>query len=282
MNLDRLEVFVKILDSGSMNAAARALHLTQPALSHAIKQLEEELGALVFERRGRTLALTAAGRALEPRARAVLEMTGSLAREIAREARPYDWRIGVIDSVATYLFPQVVEPLGRAFPDLGLKVRTARTAELLQRVQDGQLDAAVVAHSGSPDGVRARKVAPYRLRFWGRADRFKALARARTDEEVRRFPIVELEALAGQGTMIVKGARTFATAASLASVKAFVLAGFGVGALLEFMLSPSERDLLVRAPTPSDPNCGLWVISPQRGADERLVEVLAEALRGAG
>ena len=40
MNLDRLGVFVKILDAGSMNAAARALHLTQPALSHAIKLLE--------------------------------------------------------------------------------------------------------------------------------------------------------------------------------------------------------------------------------------------------
>jgi DNA-binding transcriptional LysR family regulator len=278
MNLDRLEVFVKILDAGSMSAAARALHLTQPALSHAIKLLEEELGVAVFARRGRTLAPTPAGRSLEPRARAVLELARGIARDVGREARPYDWRIGVIDSVATYLFPRVVEPLERAFPDLGLKIRTARTIELLRRVQDGQLDAAVIAHSGTPDGVRARRVRPYRLQFWGRADRFKALARARTDEEVRRFPIVEIDALPGQGTMITKGARTFATTGSLASVKALVLAGFGVGALLEFMLAPSERDLLVRAPVPSDPSCALWVITPQKGGEPRLEEVLAGAL----
>ena len=206
-------------------------------------------------------------------------MAGAIARDVGKDARPYDWRIRAHRQrrdVLLFRASSASRSSARS-PDLGLKIRTARTADLIRRVQDGQLDAAVIAHSGTPDGVRARRVRPYRLQFWGRADRFKMLARARarTDAEVRKFPIVEIEALAGQGTMIVKGARTFAQAGSLASVKSLVLAGFGVGALLEFMLSPSERDLLVCAPVPSDPNCALWVIAPQKDGDPRLAEVIA-------
>jgi len=57
MNLDRLRLFLQIVDSGSMSAAARAVHLTQPALSRTLRLLEDEVGVALFERRGRALVL---------------------------------------------------------------------------------------------------------------------------------------------------------------------------------------------------------------------------------
>ena len=60
MNMDRLRVFLQIVDSGSMSAAARAVHLTQPALSRTLKLFEEEIGVPLFIRRGRTLVVVRA------------------------------------------------------------------------------------------------------------------------------------------------------------------------------------------------------------------------------
>jgi len=84
MNLDRLRLFLQIVDSGSMSAAARAVHLTQPALSRTLRLLEQEVGVALFERRGRALVLTAGGRALVPRARALLVDSERLALETRR------------------------------------------------------------------------------------------------------------------------------------------------------------------------------------------------------
>ncbi len=276
MNLERLHIFVKIVEAGSMSAAARLVHLTQPALSRNLKLLEEALGTALFERRGRGLVLTASGRALLPSARALLAQAASIEQHIETVAgrQYFDLRVGTVDSVATFLFPRVVEPLREAFPDLMIKLTTARTTDLLRRVASNQLDLVIVASSGPPPVARATRIGHYALAFYGRADRFGELEAATTEAEVARFPLVEIESLPGQPTMIPDNAPTWATANSLASVKALVLAGFGVGALLSFMLEAHERDRLVAASLPHDPECALWLgTSPHwNGATELAIE----------
>src|SRR5437016_3311078 len=139
MHLDRLRVFLQIVDSGSMSAAARVVHLTQPALSRTVKLLEDEVGVPLFDRRGRALVLTAGGRALVPRGRALLAESERVAREVGRSAERsyFDMRLGTVDSVATYLLPALVPALRTAFTDLAVKLSTARTAMLLRRVRTG-------------------------------------------------------------------------------------------------------------------------------------------------
>ena len=110
MDLDRLHIFVKIVDAGSMSAASRLVHLTQPALSRNLRLLEEELATDLFDRVGRRLVLTPAGRALLPRARALLAQASTVARDIERIAgrQYFDLRVGTVDSVATFLFQYLV------------------------------------------------------------------------------------------------------------------------------------------------------------------------------
>lgn len=286
MNLERLRLFVKIVEAGTMSAAAGLVHLTQPALSRNLKLLEEELGTLLFERRGRGLVLTPAGRALLPRARALLTQAESVHRDVVRVAdlRYFDVRIGTVDSVATFLFPAVVGPLQAAFPDLHIKLYTGRTSDLLRRVAQDELDLVIVAWSGEPPVSRATRVCHYDLQFWGRADRYSELAAATTEDEVKRFPIVEIESLPGQPTMIADDATGFAIANSLASVKALVLAGLGVGALLGFMLTAEERAQLTTASLPHDPHCALYLAAGPHwsgAAEAAIEECLVEALTSA-
>src|SRR5262245_39462356 len=152
MDLERLSHFLRIVEAGSLSAAAHRVHLTQPALSRNLRLLEEELGTPLFLRQGRGLVLTAAGRALVPRARVLLDEADAVARDVGRTAeRDYhDLRLGAVDSVATYLLPGVLTRLQEAFPRLAVKLVVGRTASLLDRLRGGALDLAVVAHSGPP------------------------------------------------------------------------------------------------------------------------------------
>lgn len=286
MDLYRLSLFLQVVDSGSVSAASRAVALTQPAVSRNLKLLEEDLGAPLFERRGRQLHLTAAGRTLVPSARALMEHAERTRKAVEKTAtrRYFDLRLGTVDSVATFLLPRVMAPVREAFPDLHVKMRTGRSSALVAGLNSDELDMIVVAWSGQPDlPGRSLPVAPYVYRYYGRADIYPTFAQARTDEDFSRFPIVELEALPGQPTLIPKDAPAYAVAGSLASVKALILGGFGVGGMLEFMLSPEEREQLVVADTePSDPHCSLWVIASAHRdseADHRLQDTIAASLR---
>lgn len=267
MDLDHLRLFLHVVDAGSVSAAARVAHLSQPAVSRNLALLQEAVGADLFERQGRGLVLTPAGRALVPRARALLDSVQAAVQTARRAAeRGYeDLRMGAVDSVASYLVPRMIEPVRARFPELQWKLRTARSAALLEQVEAGALDLAVVASSGRPRGERAVRLAGYRLQFFGRKDLFPDLAKARSEDDLAPFPIVEIETLAGQGTLIRPDAKAFAIAHSLGSVKALVLAGFGIGAMMGFMLAPDERERLVHAAIDGDPDCGLWaVLGPER------------------
>ncbi len=276
MNLERLRLFVNIVDAGSMSAAARAVHLTQPALSRNLKQLEEELDVPLFARQGRGLVLTPAGRALVPRARQLLLATEAMAREVQRsgERDYFDVRFGTVDSVATFLVPHLIAPLAKRFPELAIRFATSRTAMLLERIRTNRIDVAVVAHSGPPPDCRWRRVARYDLQFYGRRDRFSSLAKARTIGELRQFPVVEIEPPPGDHAAEPEQSQSYATASNVATVKALVLAGFGVGDLPAFMLTSEERALLVAAAVPHDPDCGLYVVAAAEwsGDMERRIE----------
>lgn len=266
MNLDRLKVFLQIVDSGSMSAAARAVHLTQPALSRTLKLLEEEMGVPLFARKGRVLVLTAGGRSLVPRGRALLAEGQRVRLEVGRSAERayFDVRLGAVDSVATYLLPHLIPALRDAFPTLAVKLSTSRTAMLLRHARAGDLDLVVVAHSGPPPDARALSLGTYRLRFFGRSDLYPRLSAARTEAEVQSFPIVEIDPGHGEPGLVPDDALSYAVASNVATVKALVLAGFGVGHLPDFMLTYQEAATLCRAQVPHDPECALFLVASPR------------------
>jgi DNA-binding transcriptional LysR family regulator len=275
MNLERLELFLKIVDTGTVSGAGREANLTQPAVSRSLKLLEEELGADLFDRQGRGLLLTAAGRALIPCARQLVRDNERARLQVQRAANEayFDLRIGAVDSLGTHVLPGCLSWLQAAHRELKLKLWMGRTQSLLERVERGTLDLAFVAYSGPPS-ERASRIGSYGLKYYGQSPRFAGLAAFTSELELRQLPVVEIEALPGQPSLIHADADAFAVTQNLSAVKALVLAGLGVGQLLPFMLSDAERQGLVCAEhLQHDPDCGIYAVRSFRALSEQEANI---------
>lgn len=132
---------------GHFGNAAEDCAVSQPALSMQIRDLEAELGQPLFDRTARRVQLTAFGEVFVARLRDILRQVDELG-DIARAARGTltgRLRIGVIPTVAPYLLPAILPPLMRELPGLELNLREAVTPKLIQELNDGVIDTAIVA-----------------------------------------------------------------------------------------------------------------------------------------
>jgi LysR family hydrogen peroxide-inducible transcriptional activator len=143
----QIESFVGVAEHLSFRRAAEAAFISQPALSLQIQQLERMLGARLFERDRRRVLLTPAGEELLPLARAALIALDGLleSARTLRDPNAGTLRLGVIPTVAPYVLPGAVGPLRKRFPKLRLLLREDRTARLVEGVQAGKLDCALLA-----------------------------------------------------------------------------------------------------------------------------------------
>ncbi len=286
MDLEKLELFLKIVETGSVTAAARQIHVTQPAASRGLKALEESLDVALFDRVGRGLVLSAAGRALRPRAEFLLRCAREAAEQTRLAAREayFDVKLGTIDSLASNLFPRTIASVRRDFEGLEVQLSTDRTQSLLTSVREGRTDLVVVAMSGAPIAERVERIGPYSMKYYGRRDRFPQLCDVRHESELSAYPIVELQAQPGQPTLIGEEAASFARVGSMGTVRSLVLGGFGVGAMLDYMIQGAERDLVHTANVEHDPDCGLFLVeSPywRGGRSQEITTAFVEALRAA-
>src|SRR6202790_3277281 len=133
MDLARLRVFQAVADEGSFSRAARALFLSQPAITQHIHALEAELGVPLFDRLGRRTSLTPAGASLAqhvPEIMGMVRAAETAAREAGGEASR-TLRLGVSETLATYVLPPLLGELQRRLPDTTLRLTVADSAELL-------------------------------------------------------------------------------------------------------------------------------------------------------
>jgi LysR family hydrogen peroxide-inducible transcriptional activator len=145
--LKQLRYFEALARHGRFRHAAEASSISQPALSMQIKELEEELGSELFERSAREVKLTAFGQLCAVKVRDILgavDQLGDLARA-SRDQFLARLRIGIIPTVAPYLLPAVINGLNRNFDSIQIEVRETQTAKLLQELEQGRLDTAIVA-----------------------------------------------------------------------------------------------------------------------------------------
>ncbi len=153
ITLRQLTYFVALAEEQSFSRAAERVHVTQPALSMQIRDLEAALRTVLIERLPREARLTPAGRDLLVRAARVLAEVGEI-EALSRTRGPAGrLQIGVIPTVAPYLLPAVLARLRAEQIARDLRVREARTDRLLDELDAGLLDAIVIATPPNRDDL---------------------------------------------------------------------------------------------------------------------------------
>lgn len=145
MDTDQLQAFVAVAESGSFSRAAQRLHLTQPAVSKRVAQLEARLGARLLDRVGRRVATTRAGEALLPRARRILDEIADTRQAIRQLSGRVAGRLGIATShhIGLHRLPPVLRAYRSRYPEVALDLRFMSSEAAWQAVLQGELELAV-------------------------------------------------------------------------------------------------------------------------------------------
>lgn len=141
MTIRHLEIFIQVYREQSITRAAEKLYMTQPAVSVAIRELENHYGVALFERLGRRLYVTGEGQALYARAVQLLEEFRGLERGLGQSP---SLRVGSSVTLGNFLLPRVAKEWQRRHPERPLQVTVANGGRLQQMLRDNQLDLAVI------------------------------------------------------------------------------------------------------------------------------------------
>ncbi|HLZ71820.1 MAG TPA: LysR family transcriptional regulator [Dehalococcoidia bacterium] len=154
LHLQQLAYLREVARQGSLTRAAEALHVSQPALSQALAELERRFGLALFERAGRGRRPTAAGQEVIAFAEETLALAEALAQRLAayRGGNAGPLSVGMIDAASLYVLPAVVRRFRDEHPQVELKLTVATSEELLARLRAFALDLAfVVGPAEAPD-----------------------------------------------------------------------------------------------------------------------------------
>ncbi len=146
MDTQHLQAFVAVAECGSFSAAAEQLHLTQPAVSKRIALLEEQVNAPLFDRIGRQIALTPAGKLLLPRAKLILNQVDSAAQAIADLQGAISGKLSIATShhIGLHYLPPYLRQYSQSYPDVQLDLHFLDSEQAYQEVLQGRFDLALV------------------------------------------------------------------------------------------------------------------------------------------
>ena len=155
VNLRDLRYALAVEEHGHFSRAAEACAVSQPTLSGQLRKLEDELGVEIFERDGRTVRVTRAGREILNYARVAVDAVSDIERaaQAGRDPLVGTLRIGVIPTLGPYLLPHLLATARERIPKLPLAIVEEPTALLVAGVLSGELDAAIVATTHVSEGL---------------------------------------------------------------------------------------------------------------------------------
>jgi DNA-binding transcriptional LysR family regulator len=288
MTLTQLRYLVAIADAGlNITVAAERVHATQPGLSRQLKQLEDELGFLLFARRGLSLeSVTAAGERVLTHARRMLAEAGNIRAYAANARGEHRGRLVLVTThtQARHVLPAAITGVTRDFPEVSVDLRPAADGEVLSLLGSGQADLAVISTVGEvPQGGLAVPLFRWRRVLLVKKDH--ALAKhtnAPSLAELARHPLVSYESSNRPESSLHRSftaagfePRLAMTARDADVIKTYVRAGLGVGVIAEMAVNAREDSDLRVLPAPGEiPECVAWAVLPR----ERVLRDYALAL----
>jgi len=153
VELRHLRYFAAVAAHGSFNRAAQNLHLTQPALSRQVKDLEDELGVPLLERGANAVKLTDAGELFYEDARDLLARADQAIQRVRGECRTEVLRVGYAPSMTAGIMPAALEKFQATTPRVRIELADLSSREMIDQAKAGRLDLVI-----SPDGSATHEV----------------------------------------------------------------------------------------------------------------------------
>jgi LysR family transcriptional regulator, benzoate and cis,cis-muconate-responsive activator of ben and cat genes len=294
MELRHLRYFIAAGEGENVSRAALKLHVSQPALSRQIRDLEDELGFLLFQRSAKSVRLTEAGRAFLTEARALLQRTEDAvqaARAIATGARG-ELHVGYAPSLTARFLPQTLRGFQAQSPGVRVKLHDFSTGEMLAGLREGTLQMAFIVRLTPAMQRGLRFEALTRDAFCLAVAPKHPLARRRTVKlaEIVREPLITYSAkdypeayenLAAMFAVIKSKPRIAEEHDSVSSLIAAVEAGNGVAIAVQSLACTAGPRLKLIPFSPALPPLvvgAAWVKKGLTPAAERFLQCAREAV----
>ena len=296
ITLRQLTYFKALAEQRNFGRAAEVVHVSQPALSVQIREMEKTLGALLVERQARDVVLTPFGRRILEHAEKVLDASQALADAARwRGGLSGQLRLGLIPTIAPYILPAALEALRSRDISLDVQVQEAKTDRLLADLRSGKLDAAVIALPAGEEGLIEIPLFEDRFLLAGTAARLALQdqgAEALRPMELGASQLLLLEeghCLTDQALDVCGRGRGHAQinmgASSLSTLSRLVAAGFGLtlmpelAALQEQRAAPLMRLMRFSQPEPART---VGLVRREASEDDGWCAALAAMLREVG
>ena len=257
MELRQLEYFVAVAEETNFTRAAERVHISQSGVSAQVRRLEQELGATLIDRSGRTATLTAAGAAALDHAREVLGAARAVRQAVDDVSGVLRGRldVGMVSGCTITPLFEALAAFGRAHPGIELSLTEDSSDRLTERVRAGQVDIALIGAAGAtPAGLEAFTIVAERLVATAPSGHpLIDSGETCTLEQVTAYPLVCMPS--GTGVRAVLDAACARSelvpeialvASAPDAVADLALRGLGVGILSESMASVHDSRLHAR------------------------------------
>lgn len=158
MTITQLTYVLAIAEHKNFTKAAEKCFVTQPTLSTQIQKLEEELSILIFDRSKKPIELTEVGRKIVHQARNIVNESERI-QDIVDQQKGFiggEFRIGIIPTVMPTLLPMFLKAFIKKYPKVKLKIEELTTEDIIERIRDGHLDAAIAATPLETENIKER------------------------------------------------------------------------------------------------------------------------------
>ena len=161
MEDNRLKAFCLVVEMRSFSKAGEAIFVTQSAMSHLIKNLEDEIGVKLINRSGKKVIPTPAGWLFYNQSKKILEAYKTLGNDINKLIKEIKGPInlGASTTVAKYLLPQVLYDFSKRYPEVQINLTVSNTEAIINELQQGNIDLGIVEGNIKNKGIALEEIA---------------------------------------------------------------------------------------------------------------------------
>lgn len=277
-----LRALVAVAETGGFTRAAERLHLTQSAVSHQIRRLEDQIGTPLFIRTTRKLALTEDGEEFLRHARQILQAHAALSRRFQASSLAGSVRFGVPENFLGAELPHLLSRFARAYPSVRLEASVSVCQDFSARIESGELDLAVAMRRAGETGGTVLRRSRY---VWAAAEGFVVPPGSSLPLALSHPPClcraVAIEALADSSVEWHIGF----TSANLHGLRAAMLAGLGASIIAHDEIEPGMKVLdpsYGLSPLPDLEFALIWSAGGKTPCARELGRLIADATKSLG